>query len=54
MCMKPACIKGKLPTKVLFNCFTKLLCVYDKYLRHAIVVLTDKELRRAVLACGCY
>jgi hypothetical protein len=54
MCMKPACIKGKLPTKVPFSYFTKLLCVCDMYLRRTVVVLTDKELRRAVLACGCY
>jgi len=24
------------------------------YLRRTVVVLTDKVLRRAVLACGCY
>jgi len=35
--MKPACIKGKLPAKVLFNYFTELLCVCDMYLRHTVL-----------------
>jgi hypothetical protein len=54
MCKKPACIKGKLPTNVLFNYFTKLLFVCDMYLRHNVVMFTDKVLRREVLTCSCY